>query len=68
MTKITISIAGDFIPVESINYDEYIIRLFNSCDFSIANLETPLTESKTPIYKTGKCFKGDEVFLIKKKG
>jgi len=51
--------AGDFIPSESRDsiYSPNLKKFLKDKDFSIVNLETPLTLSNTPILKTGNNFK-----------
>lgn len=51
--------AGDFIPPETSQnlYSEELKKVLQDKDFSIVNLETPLTNSISKIEKTGKNFK-----------
>lgn len=51
--------AGDFIPPETDSniFSNNLSNCLKDKDFSIVNLETPLTESKNYIKKTGSCFK-----------
>lgn len=64
-----IIIAGDMIPTKTnedlfiqgeiyILFGEELIKLFHDSDFSIANLEGPLTEGNKAIIKSGPCLKG----------
>lgn len=64
MEQLTVLIGGDLSPTES-NYlyfnqgsiqslfDDKLIALLNSADYRFFNLETPLTDKKTPISKDG---------------
>lgn len=51
--------AGDFIPPEENSniFSSNLLTFLKDKDFSIVNLETPLTDSKNYIKKTGRCFK-----------
>lgn len=57
--QIRLLFAGDFIPPEAENniFSEDLISVLKDKDFSIVNLETPLTESDEAIDKTGLNFK-----------
>lgn len=57
--KITLLIAGDFIPPQSnLNiYSKELANFLKDKDFSLVNLETPLTNSKDHIKKAGSSFK-----------
>lgn len=57
--NIQILFAGDFIPPIDSNdiYSDALLSLLTSKDFSIVNLETPLTRSTQKILKTGNNFK-----------
>jgi len=56
---LNILFAGDLIPPESDNniYSKELINVLRDKDFSIVNLETPLTGSESSILKTGERFK-----------
>jgi poly-gamma-glutamate capsule biosynthesis protein CapA/YwtB (metallophosphatase superfamily) len=51
--------AGDFMPPETSEciYSEELMQLLKDKDFSIVNLEAPLTNDNNPIKKTGNNFK-----------
>lgn len=49
--------AGDFIPIPSVTIDSELEKVIKGADYSFVNLETPLTNSKSPIKKTGNNFK-----------
>ncbi len=55
---INLLFAGDFIPPESSEniYSANLAKILENKDFSIVNLETPLTESRDKILKTGNNF------------
>lgn len=68
-----IVVGGDVCPVrrhESINFQDchpadifgFLYEEFIQTDYSIINLETPLTDLHTPILKTGPSFKVDRAF------
>ena len=68
MKGIRIVIAGDFLPYgdniplfkngeSETLFGEEVYSLFKSADFSIANLEGPLTDSGVPFTKGGSCIK-----------
>lgn len=56
---INILLAGDFIPPETSEniYSDELLRVLEDKDFSIVNLEAPLTRSEDKILKTGNNFK-----------
>ena len=56
---INLLFAGDFIPPKTSDsiYSDELKEVLKDKDFSIVNLETPLTESKIAIQKTGNNFK-----------
>lgn len=51
--------AGDFIPPENTSnlFSEQLLSVLADKDFSLVNLEAPLTDGNTPIIKTGRNFK-----------
>jgi len=58
--EIKIIFTGDFIPpnkTDSQIYSDELLKLLKDKDFSITNLETPLTDSNVSITKTGRNFK-----------
>jgi len=64
MLQIPISIlfAGDFIPPTNSDdspFSQDLLKVLSNKDFSIVNLEAPLTISNEKILKTGKNFKSD---------
>lgn len=56
---ITLLFAGDLVPPQAVNniYSEELIQVLAEKDFSIVNLECPLTTHNAPISKTGNNFK-----------
>ena len=63
MTKnknnVTLLFAGDFLPPENTKnlYSDELLEVLKEKDFSIVNLETPLTNYNNPIKKTGTLIK-----------
>ncbi|MCB2219446.1 MAG: CapA family protein [Bacteroidetes bacterium] len=59
MNEVILLFAGDFIPPETSDciYSEELLQVLKDKDFSIVNLETPITTSNTKIEKTGNNFK-----------
>lgn len=51
--------AGDFVPLDgfTVQFDDQVRDVFKSADFSIANLECPLTNAVQKITKSGPCLK-----------
>ncbi len=58
-SPISILVAGDFVPHTDVNISANLIKFVRACDFSIINLETPLTSCEKRIRKTGRNFKND---------
>lgn len=56
---VSLLIAGDFIPSENLEtpFSEELMTVLEDKDFSIVNLEAPLTTCKNKIMKTGSNFK-----------
>jgi len=63
--SIKLLFTGDFIPPENSDniLSEELIKILKDKDFSIVNLETPLTRSTEPIKKGGNNFKVDPKFV-----
>ena len=59
MNNIKLLFAGDLIPPDTGGavYSDSLLKLLRDKDFSIVNLETPLTDSTHKISKTGRNFK-----------
>lgn len=75
--RLKIVVCGDYYPYQEIS--DYVNKnksgdvselfgdikpLIDSADFSMINIEFPLTESNTPIKKAGPCLKGDPITIL----